>query len=169
MSVSPFSKLALLIIDDNANMSKIILAILKGMGAIHIYEARDVATGLSICRQYAIDIAFVDYQLGFMDGLDFVRMIRNAHDSPNPYLPIIMLTGHTEQHRVEEARDTGITEFCAKPVTAAELFKKIAQIIEYPRPFIRTKSYFGPDRRRQSLSYEGEDRRMPTSLSTHDI
>jgi CheY-like chemotaxis protein len=169
MSVSPLSKLAVLIIDDNANMSKIIRTILKGLGVVHVYEAGDVAEGLTLVRQYAIDLAFVDYQLGFMDGLDFVRMVRNAHDSPNPYLPIVMLTGYTEQHRVEAARDTGATEFCAKPVTAAELFKKIAQVVENPRPFVRTHSYFGPDRRRRSAPFDGGDRRKPRPSKAHAI
>jgi CheY-like chemotaxis protein len=162
MSVSPLSKLAILVVDDNANMSKIIRTILKGLGVTHLYEAPDVAEALVLVRQFAIDLVFLDYQLGFMDGLDFVRMIRSAPDSPNPYLPIVMLTGYTEVHRVEAARDAGITEFCAKPVTAAELFKKIATVVEHPRPFLRTNSYFGPDRRRKAADYRGEDRRGST-------
>ena len=31
-----------------------------------------------------------------------------------------MITGHTEKHRVEAARDAGVTEFLAKPITAAK-------------------------------------------------
>ncbi len=149
MSASPLSKLAILVVDDNANMSKIIRTILKGLGVVHLYEAPDVAEALVLVRQFAIDIVFLDYQLGFMDGLDFVRMIRSAPDSPNPYLPIVMLTGYTEVHRVEAARDAGITEFCAKPVTPAQLF-------------LRTNSYFGPDRRRREVDYPGDDRRGST-------
>lgn len=162
MSLSPLSKLAMLVVDDNANMTKIVRTILKGLGVGHIYEAADVAEALVLVRQYAIDIVFLDYQLGFMDGLDFVRMIRSAPDSPNPYLPIVMLTGYTEVHRVEAARDAGVTEFCAKPVTASELFKKIATVVEHPRPFLRTTSYFGPDRRRRSTAFQGSDRRGTT-------
>jgi CheY-like chemotaxis protein len=166
MSVSPLSKLAILVVDDNVNMGRIVRAMLKGMGVVHVYEAADVAEALVVTRQYAIDIAFLDYQLGFMDGLDFVRLIRTAPDSPNPYLPIVMLTGYTEAHRVEAARDAGVTEFCAKPVTAAELFRKIAQVVEYPRPFIRTNTFLGPDRRRHTLPFEGDDRRRPNSTLT---
>ncbi len=36
-------------------------------------------------RQYAIDIVFLDYNLGFMDGVEFVKLMRTATDSPNPY------------------------------------------------------------------------------------
>ena len=78
-------------------------------------------------------------------------MVRSGEDSPNPYVPIIMLTGHTELHRVCEARDAGVNEFLAKPISAKALYSRVASIIEFPRPFIRTKSYFGPCRRRRNL------------------
>ena len=38
------------------------------------------------------------------DGLTFVKYLRNDPDSPNPYVPIIMLTGHGDRERVCEAR-----------------------------------------------------------------
>ena len=62
-----------------------------------------------------------------------------------------MLTGHSELARVQEARDSGIHEFLAKPISAKSLFTRIAAIIENPRPFINTDAYFGPDRRRQDI------------------
>ena len=159
-SPSPLNKLAFLVVDDNPNMVMIVRTILKNFGVIHIYDAHDVAEAFAIVRQYAIDVVVLDYNLGFMDGIEFVRMMRTASDSPNPYLPIIMLTAYTEHYRVETARDAGITEFCAKPVTAIELYRKIVEVIERPRPFIRTPTYFGPDRRRQDpANYKGAERR----------
>lgn len=156
---SPLGKLAFLVVDDNANMVQIVKTILKSFGVIHIYEASDVAEAFSLVRQYAIDIVLLDYNLGFMDGVEFVKMMRTAADSPNPYLPIIMLTAYTEHHRVEAARDAGVTEFCAKPVTANEIYRKIAEVIERPRAFVRTNSYFGPDRRRHDDDFNGPERR----------
>ena len=71
-----------------------------------------------------------------------------------------MITGHTERHRVEAARDAGVTEFLAKPITAAHLFSRIAEIVERPRAFVRCESYFGPDRRRRQIDdYAGPWRR----------
>ena len=71
-----------------------------------------------------------------------------------------MLTAHSEKNRVEAARDAGASEFCAKPVTAAEMLRKVAAVIDRPRPFIRTESYFGPDRRRRDdPNFRGEERR----------
>ena len=71
-------------------------------------------------------------------------MCATTHNSPNPFVPIIMITGHTEKHRVEAARDAGVTEFLAKPITAANLFARIAEIVERPRAFVRCGQLFRP-------------------------
>ena len=95
-----------------------------------------------------------------MDGLAFTREIRTAQNSPNPFIPIVMMSGHTEKHRVQAARDAGITEFLAKPITAQSLFARIAEIVDRPRPFVRCPGYFGPDRRRKAIEdYAGPFRR----------
>jgi DNA-binding NtrC family response regulator len=95
-----------------------------------------------------------------LDGIDFVRLIRNSKDSPNPMVPVIMITGHSTTRRVAEARDVGVTEFLSKPVTARGVIERINRVVENPRPFVRTGDYFGPDRRRrQAPDYTGPFRR----------
>jgi DNA-binding response OmpR family regulator len=71
-----------------------------------------------------------------------------------------MVTGHTEKTRVTAARDAGVTEFLAKPISAKALYQRIVNVVANPRPFIRTKTYFGPDRRRGvNANYTGPERR----------
>ena len=95
-----------------------------------------------------------------LDGIEFARMVRTADDTPNPYVPIVMLSAYSERYRVTDARDVGITEFLRKPICAQDLHQRIIQVIENPRPFIRTPRFFGPDRRRSiSTTFKGEERR----------
>jgi CheY-like chemotaxis protein len=164
---APLSKLSMLVVDDNTNMIQIVKTILKNFGVTRIFEATDVGEAFALVRAHPIDLVFLDYHLGFMDGIEFIRMMRTAPDSPNPFLPIIMLTAHTEQHRVEAARDAGATEFCAKPVTAAEIYRKIAEVIERPRKFVRAASYCGPDRRRHQVDFPGLERRRDRMAEIH--
>jgi len=56
---------------------------------------------------------------------------------------IIMLTGHSEKKRIVNARDAGITEFLAKPISAKSLYERILNVVANPRPFIKSKNYFG--------------------------
>ena len=141
-------------------MRSIVGAILKGSGIRNVRDARDGAEGLDLLRQFPADIALVDFNMFPIDGVEFTRMLRNAADSSNPYLPIIMITGHSERSRVIEARDAGVNEFVVKPLTARALLSRLDSVIMRPRPFIRCKSYFGPDRRRTTdKAYAGPFRR----------
>ncbi len=93
-------------------------------------------------------------------------MVRTGKDSPNPFVPIIMTTAYAEKQRVMEARDIGITEFIAKPLSAKTLMARITAVIEHPRPFVRSPRYFGPDRRRRQASdYTGPERRQSEPLA----
>ena len=64
------------------------------------------------------DNAHTDIAMQPIDGVDFVRLIRHAADSPIPTVPVIIVTGHCTVAKVAEARDAGVNEFMAKPVTA---------------------------------------------------
>lgn len=154
------SRLNILIIDDNPHMRTLVREILLGFNVKNVHETKDGSEALSELRQWPADIAIVDWMMEPLDGLDFTRLIRTASDSPNPFLPIIMLTGHTERFRVEEARDAGVTEMLAKPMTANTLYSRLKDVIEMPRPFVRAGHYVGPDRRRkQKPDYTGPLRR----------
>jgi hypothetical protein len=56
-----------------------------------------------------------------------------------------------------------VHEFLTKPISSTKLYKTIQGLIEKPRDFVRTKDYFGPDRRRrQDPKYNGPQRRRET-------
>ena len=154
--------LRILVADDNQHMRSILVAMLNSFDIQTIKECRDGADALETLRRWPADIVIVDFQMEPVDGVTFTRMIRNAPDSPNPYMPVIMLTGHSEMHRVVEARDAGVTEFIVKPLTAKSLVDRINAVIHRPRQFIRTSDYFGPDRRRKDDPYYNGPKRRST-------
>lgn len=153
------SKVNVLVIDDNAHMIQIVRSMLLGFGITKTYESRDAAEAFDIARGELIDLIIVDYQMPILDGLEFTQMVRTGRDTTNPYIPIILLTAHTERSRIMAARDAGVTEICAKPITAQQLWTKIAAVVNRPRPFVRARNYFGPDRRRRDIEFKGEERR----------
>jgi hypothetical protein len=54
-----------------------------------------------------------------------------------------------------------VTEFLAKPISAKGLYQRVLNVVANPRPFIKTKTYFGPDRRRNTTNaYIGPERRI---------
>lgn len=160
--MASLSKVSVLILDDNAHMITIVRSMLLGFGISKTYESRDAAEAFGITRDDPVDLIIADYQMPILDGLEFTRMVRRGDDSRNPYVPIILLTAHTARSRIIAARDAGVTEVCAKPINATQLWTKIAAVVNEPRSFVRAKDYFGPDRRRKNLGhFAGPDRRAP--------
>ncbi|MDB5421533.1 MAG: two-component system response regulator [Brevundimonas sp.] len=158
--MSSLQSLNILLVDDNQHMRAITSAILQSAGIRKIREVSDGSMALEALRDAPVDLAIVDFNMFPLDGVEFTRLVRNSPDSANPYLPIIMMTGHSEKSRVTEARDAGVTEFVAKPITAKAVFDRIQSVIIRPRAFVKTDGYFGPDRRRNPTRiYNGPLRR----------
>jgi CheY-like chemotaxis protein len=155
-----FHRLRFLVIDDNAHMRRIVRQLLHGFGSREIYEAEDGAAGLEAFTGHNPDILITDWAMPIFDGIELTKTIRQPGGNANPFIPVIMLSGHSEKRRVMEARDAGVTEFLAKPIAAKSLYERILSVVLHPRPFIQTKSYFGPDRRRNvNSNYAGPERR----------
>ncbi len=145
-----FELLKILLVDDNPHMRMLLTEILRAIGVTEVFEAADGAQALHTMRLHPVDIVMTDLAMEPLDGIDFLRLLRNSADSPDQMCPVIMITGHTTQKRVAEARDAGVNEFLAKPVTARGVIDRITRIVEHPRPYVRTDDYFGPDRRRRA-------------------
>ena len=165
-----------LIVDPNAFMRSLIKNVLHVFGAERFIEANDGADAFKAIQNLAPDIIITEWMMDPLDGLDFTRLVRTGKDSLNPFVPIIMMTAYSEKQRVVEARDAGITEFIAKPLSAKTLMARVTAVIEHPRPFIRSPRYFGPDRRRRQTSdYKGPERRKSvadgegTNLSQEEV
>lgn len=157
--------LKFLVVDDNEHMCFLVRTILRSLGVVDTRDCRDGFAAYEELRQFPADIVICDWDMAPLNGLEFTRMVRTTGDSPNAFVPIIMLTGYTEKQRVVEARDAGINEFLAKPISAKTLYGRVRSIIEFPRPFIRAQGYFGPDRRRRrDPNYEGPERRQSPPL-----
>ena len=154
-----FSKINFLIVDDSKLAAKLVFDILSFLGARHVERTNNPEAALTLVRDKDIDVVITEWQLKGMSGLDFLDLLRNSPLSPNRTLPVVMLTANSEQEHVLRARDHGITEFLAKPFTGKGLFNRLVSVIAKPRDFISTDEYFGPDRRRQQVDYNGPNRR----------
>lgn len=151
---------SILVVEDNQPMLDIVKTILTTFGISNVYMAKDGREGYAKFKRYNPDLVIVDWMMKPVDGISFTRMVRNDAMSPNPYVPIILMTGFSEKRRVIHARDAGVTEFLVKPFTAHDLYKRIFQIIERPRQFVKSQDFFGPDRRRKGdHDYSGPFRR----------
>ncbi len=165
-----FNRLRFLVVDDNAHMRRIVRTLLHSFGAREVHEAEDGAAGLEAFSHFMPDIVITDWAMPIFDGMELTGMIRQPGANANPYVPIIMLTGHSEKKRVLQARDAGVTEFLAKPISAKALYQRILNVVINPRPFVKTRTFFGPDRRRNpNANYVGPERRKGGKAEVIDV
>ncbi len=152
--------ISVMVAEDNAFSRQIMRTTLRALALTDVREARDGVEALEITHQRPPDLVFIDWDLPHLDGVEFTRMVRTAADSPNPYLPVIMISAHATPFHVRAARDAGVNEYLVKPYSAAGLFSRVRAVIERPRLYVRTKTYFGPDRRRkEDPAYRAPNRR----------
>jgi len=159
MHTANLEHLGILIVEDNRSMAEVIKLLVRALGVQQVWVTLDVAEAFEILRTCPIDLVLSDLAMEPIDGIEFTRMLRTAPESPDPYMPLIMLTGHTERSKVKAARDAGVNEFLSKPISPQNLFDRIIEVINNPRAFIRCSTYVGPCRRRKQIAHAGPERR----------
>jgi two-component system, chemotaxis family, chemotaxis protein CheY len=144
LATSPYAQTAVLVVDDDAYLRKIVRSLLIGFGVQRVYEAGDGAQGLELLEQFRPDVLLVDWEMPMLTGAEMIRLVRNPETSANATVPIIMMTGHTERHRIEQAMQLGVNEILVKPFSAKGLLQRLDLVKNHARPFMQIGSYFGP-------------------------
>lgn len=162
-----FENIKVLLVEDNQAMLQLTKAVLTTFGIKNIITASNGEVAFERFRAEKADLIVADWMMKPVDGISLTHMVRSHSASPDPYVPIILVTGFSEKRRVFEARDAGVTEFLVKPFNARDLYRRIARIIESPRQFVRSEDFFGPDRRRKTDAvYDGDKKRQEDSETT---
>ena len=145
------SGMRVLIVDDHAFTRVLIREVLQNLGcsADNVLEAEDGSAALTLLKDRDVHLIICDWQMEPMDGLTFIRTLRDPQKSKDPFTPVILCSAYTERELIERARDIGVTEVMAKPITVKAIEEKVTAVIETPRPFVDASNYFGPDRRRR--------------------
>lgn len=153
------AQLRVLILEENPFMRRLLRSILRELGVRKVLEADAPDNALRVLRENKIDLVFSDWAPG-LDALKFLREVRSSTDLPDLTLPVIIVSAFTELNHVLAARDFGMTEFLAKPISAETVYSRICSVIENRRPFVKAIGFFGPDRRRRRTDFTGTDRRL---------
>jgi len=154
------SQLNIMVLEKHVLIRKLLTDVFREFGVPTVQSTPDPETAWGFFQQFPPDIVLCDW-CQELDGLAFLDRIRQDPDTPNPFVPVIVCTANTELHHVCAARDHGMTEFLAKPVSARTIYQRICNVIEATRPFVRANDFFGPDRRRRSNGgHQGPERRV---------
>ncbi|NQU61066.1 MAG: response regulator [Rhodospirillales bacterium] len=151
--------LNILVLEKHVLVRKLLTDVFNEFGVPSTQSTSDPEVAWEMFKQFPADLILSDWTTD-LDGMDFLTRVRQSDDSPDPFVPVVICTANTRLHHVCTARDKGMTEFLAKPVSAKTIYSRICAVIENHRPFIRVSDFFGPDRRRHANElFGGMDRR----------
>ena len=150
-------------------MAKLLSTVLSAFDVGKIIVVDDADKALTEIKHNKPDCVFLDWLRADKKELSFAKFIRRADSSPDKTLPIILCTGHTDIRKIIAARDCGVTEIIAKPMSANQILTKMDAALFKRREFVETDDYVGPDRRRRAMPYTGPERRGKYGLHQDQI
>jgi CheY-like chemotaxis protein len=157
-----YARLKLLFVDDALPTRILLREILRGTGLQQVTIADDATMAFESVKADLPDLVFTDWQMPGRSGLDLLRDIRENPESPDPLLPVIMLTAKDSQDDVIRGRDAGATGYLIKPITLGGIVERINDAVHKPRAFLVSPNFVGPDRSRGRLPIAGAGRIMTT-------
>lgn len=155
-----------LIADPNLASARLLVDIMKSLGAREVVTESDEARVMDHARELEPGLIFTERGGQRLDGEQLARRLRRSN-LPCRRSPIIMVTADATASSIKGARDAGIHEFLRKPFTSADLFKRVENVALKPRDWIEAVGYVGPDRRRfNSGEYAGPQKRKADKPAT---
>lgn len=125
MSTNVFNGMKFLILDDEETITQLISQFLLEHDAI-CDIANDGEQGFEKNMQTRYDFIITDIQMPNMNGIEFIRAIREI----DPLIPILIVSGIPQQDIIQEAIDSGANGFLKKPFEYQELIDVILKIIK---------------------------------------
>lgn len=117
---------SLLIVEDNADVARLIEMQLKDRYAISV--AKDGEEGIAKARELMPDLIITDLMMPGTDGLQLCRNIRS--DEATNHIPIIVVTAKaTEADRIK-GLEAGADAYLYKPFNAEELSVRVEKLLQ---------------------------------------
>ena len=117
----------ILIVDDYKTMLRIIRNLLKQIGFDNVDEATDGSTALQRLREKRYGLIISDWNMEPMNGLQFLKEVRNDVKLQN--IPFIMATVESKTENVVAAKEAGVSNYIVKPFNADALKSKMQAVL----------------------------------------
>ena len=119
-----------LIVDDSSVMRKIVARALQqgGVAIGQIMEAGNGSEALEILRREKVDLVLSDINMPVMDGLEFVRQLRDVENARG--IPVVMITTEGSESHVMEAISCGARGYIRKPFTPDQMKQHVLPLLQ---------------------------------------
>ena len=122
------------IVDASRFNRKIVREALNLFDVRRIRDAKDAIEAMKILSKETIDLVLTDYEMPLVTGVELTRMIRKSKEALNPELPVIIISGFSEEYRIREAMAAGIEEYVTKPFAPDKLLCHVVRALGVAHP-----------------------------------
>ena len=105
------NKKKILVIEDNGSLSKIIRLKLEGAG-YKVLLALNGEEGLDALKKFKPDLVWLDIYLPGMNGLEFLKKVRQSQETGNQKVIIVSVSGNNK--KIELAEKLSVTDYYVK-------------------------------------------------------
>jgi CheY-like chemotaxis protein len=118
------SKYQVLVVDDEEPMRKLIVTLLSQQG----YQCITAGNGVEALNkmiQNRCDAVITDIVMPEMDGINLTKKLLSLY----PNLPIMVMTGFSQEHPTESALSAGARDFIGKPFSIDEFILRFNKMM----------------------------------------
>ncbi len=120
---------SILIVDDSLPMRSVIKRTVKttGFNKSQFYEAGNGKEAIELMRDNSIDIVITDFNMPVMNGMEFIKIIKN--DKLVKDIPVIVISQEGNDIKIQEFMDLGVSGYITKPFTSETVRDLINDIL----------------------------------------
>ena len=130
-----FSKMHLLLVDDNEINREIAQMLLEdaGFSLDTAVNGRDAAEKVAVSQPGTYDAVLMDIQMPVMNGYEAARAIRSLANPALARVPIIAMTANAFAEDIKAAEDAGMDGHIAKPIDVEKMFGTLTEVLRKKR------------------------------------
>jgi DNA-binding response OmpR family regulator len=126
----------IVVIEDDVTFLDLLRVHLVSAGH-DVLTAEDAALGLRAVITEAPDLILLDLTVPYLDGFEMIKALRN--DPATKAIPLIILTGRSDDEAFARARELGASHFLNKPVARDVLLRAIETQLAAPKKRVKSK------------------------------
>ncbi len=133
MKENPLTTLHILVVEDEKFMRGLICRLLYELQTGRTTDVENGEDGIKLLAVDAphVDVILLDIEMPEMDGLEFLQLVRHSEGTlQDPDVPVIMLTGHSQDDQVAKAMKLGIQGYLLKPVSKKAILTRIIHALK---------------------------------------
>ena len=163
MERAEFAKLRIMLLSRKSHGAATLRSVLSIAGVSKIIGLDQSRRALEMLTMEHFDAIFAEESSDPIDDLTFPQAVRRKVGILNPMIPVFVFQEQARRRTVEQARDSGATDFLTCPISPKTVMAKLGAALVAPRAFIKAPDFFGPDRRAKARpTWYGNDRRVRT-------